>query len=60
MILVNKSHITGLRVGLKHSVTCRYPRIDFLLILKQAGCLKAPEITDGMTILSTIELIGLS
>ena len=59
MIYIHILHVTRLYICLINTVTCSYPIVDFLLVLEESSCLVTPEVTDGVTILCTIELLGI-
>ena len=48
-------HITRFYIRLQNTISCCNPIINLLLILENTCSFKAPIITDGMTILCTIE-----
>ena len=54
----DKYDIARLGIILKHAVASLQPLVDLLLILEYAGCLEAPEVTDGLAVFGAVEFGG--
>ena len=59
MVDIHILHIARLYIALHHTVAGSNPVVDFLLVLEDTCCLVAPEVTDGVSVLCTVELLGI-